>query len=98
MIGIGIVDQPFGFLMSVTAGFPRATGDPRRYPDCGAAGRGLYDYTAWLDADLRRAVIASWGGIWPRDALWTFIHVFDAAIDEMDRRRGLEPKPVVRER
>lgn len=95
---IGIVWSTFSFRMTTAAGFPRPTGDPRRYPDCGAAGRGLYDYTEWLDADLRRAVIASWGGIWPRDALWTFINVFDAAIDEMDRRRGLELKPVVRER
>lgn len=73
------------------------TGDARRWPDCnGHENVSL----AWLDRDLRDAVNQARDAnmFHEPDALWAWIHVFDAAIDEQDRRFGREPQPVTRER
>jgi hypothetical protein len=78
---------------------PGRTGDARRWPDCGDGGKGLYDYTIGLDPDLSATVIAAWPYTANADVegLWAFVNVFDAAIDEQDRRRGITPRPAVRE-
>jgi hypothetical protein len=74
------------------------TGDPRRFPDCGDGGWNAA--LAWLDDDLRTAVTRARNVDDPfePESLWTWIHVFDAAIDEQDRRFGRTPRPVTRER
>lgn len=86
---------------------PAVTDDPRRFPNanfgnCGSV-IGIIDHAGIVDADLRNAILAPFGyadvdGVGLEDDdIWPLTNALDAAIDEQDRRRGLTPKPVIRQ-